>query len=116
VSCRHLNYSSQATLITLKVDNHLLREQLQHLVTSTGPALTRSIIFNIGGNASRSELDKITEPLKKLIANQARAKAWIEQALADASFPGMRISTQDKSMFVKRIIRCVSTSKSLKVY
>jgi hypothetical protein len=105
-----------ATLITLKVDNHLLREQLQHLVTSTGPALTRSIIFNIGGNASRSELDKITEPLKKLIANQARAKAWIEQALADASFPGMRISTQDKSMFVKRIIRCVSTSKSLKVY
>jgi hypothetical protein len=60
---------------------------------------------NVGGKAARSELDKLSEPLKRLAANYVGSRAWIEAALADPSFPGTHVSDQDKSMFVKRVLR-----------
>lgn len=70
-----------------------------------GPVLCQSLIRNIGGNALRSELDKLSEPVKKLVIRYPSAKIWIEAALNDEHFPSSRVTPEQKTMFVKKIIR-----------
>ena len=74
---------------------------MEHL----GPLIARSLIQNIGGNASRSELDKLSDPLKKLVVNQVHSQRWLEAALFDESFPSTQVSREEKSMFLKKIIK-----------
>jgi hypothetical protein len=66
--------------------------------------MSHALMQNIGGNASRSELDKLCEPLKKLVVQHVHARQWLEAALNDAAFPSEKVSTADKSLFVKKII------------
>lgn len=70
-----------------------------------GPVLCQSLMRNIGGNALRSELDRLSEPLKRLVARYPGAKVWIEAALHDEHFPSPRVTPEQKTMFIKKIIR-----------
>lgn len=70
-----------------------------------GPLLAQSLARNLGGNASRSELDKLSEPLKKLVVRYPMAKGWLEAGLSHETFPSDKLSPQDKSVFVKKVIR-----------
>lgn len=72
-----------------------------------GPMLCLSLIRNIGGNALRSELDKLSEPLKKLVVRYTMAKRWLEAALHHEHFPSSLISEEQKALFLKKIIRYV---------
>ena len=74
---------------------------MEHL----GPLIARSLMQNIGGNASRSELDKLSDPLKKLVVNQVHSQRWLEAALFDDSFPSTQVSREEKTMFLKKIIK-----------
>lgn len=74
---------------------------IEHL----GPLLARSLVRNIGGNASRSELDKLSEPLKKLVVRHPRAKQWLEAGLVDPSFSSEHVTETDKSTFLKKVIK-----------
>lgn len=70
-----------------------------------GPLLCKSLARNIGGNASRSELDRITEPLKKVIFRHMKAQEWLLRGLQDDTFPSNKVSDEDKAMFVKKVVR-----------
>lgn len=73
--------------------------------TTLGPLIAQSLMQNIGGNASRSELDKLSDPLKKLIANQVHAQQWIEAALFKEDFPGNKcVSAEEKTLFLRKIV------------
>lgn len=73
---------------------------MEHL----GPLLAQSLIYNIGGNASRSELDKLGEPLKKMVVQHIRANTWLEEALMSPAFLSDRVTASDKTFFLKKII------------
>lgn len=90
--------------MTLRPEDPAVQANFAIAVEHLGPALARSLIYNVGGNASRSELDKLSEPLKKLVIQHPRSKDWLEAALFDPSFPGSEASQQDKSMFLKKIL------------
>lgn len=91
--------------MTLKHMDQGVQERIDHAITQLGPLLAQSIIRNIGGNASRSELDRLSEPLKKMVSQHAKARIWLEQALFDPSFPGQQVSGEDKTGFLKKIIK-----------
>lgn len=74
-------------------------------VTTLGPFLSKSLVRNIGGNASRSELDRLCEPLKKLVSRHAKSKEWLHLALNDQAFPSRKVSSEEKSVFLKKVIR-----------
>jgi hypothetical protein len=82
-----------------------LNDIAQQAMQMLGPLLAQSLARNIGGNASRSELDKLSEPLKKLVVRCPMAKSWLEAGLAHESFPSTRVTPQEKSMFLKKVIR-----------
>jgi len=61
----------------------------------------------VGGNAARSELDKLSDPLKKLVFQNANARQWLEAALNDSSFPSDKVSPAERALFLKKITRWV---------
>ncbi|KAH8598068.1 armadillo-type protein [Bisporella sp. PMI_857] len=69
-----------------------------------GPLLSKALIHNFGGNAARSELDRLCEPLKKLVVRQMRSKNWLETALLNEDFPSDKVTTKDKTIFLQKII------------
>lgn len=72
-----------------------------------GPLLAQSLARNIGGNASRSELDRLSEPVKRLVSRHPMAKEWLQSGLDHPSFPSDKVSPEQKALFVKKLIRCV---------
>jgi hypothetical protein len=69
-----------------------------------GPLLCLSLARNIGGNASRSELDKLAEPLKKVVSRHVKGKDWLEAGLSHPTFPTDKITSEQKSIFVKKLV------------
>jgi hypothetical protein len=67
--------------------------------------LAQALIYNIGGHAARSELDKLSEPVKKLVVRQVNARTWLEAALLDPSFPSDIVSDKDKQFFLQKIMK-----------
>jgi hypothetical protein len=76
---------------------------LQHL----GPLLAQALIYNIGGNAARSDLDKLSEPLKKLVVRQVQAKSWLEAALLGDNFPSNKVTAKEKMTFLQKVVKYV---------
>ncbi|KAL2289108.1 hypothetical protein FJTKL_02920 [Diaporthe vaccinii] len=93
-----------SAFVAIKSDDTSVQAGFSNALEHLGPLLTRSLVQNIGGNASRSELDKLSDPLKKLVVQHPRAKQWLEAALLDPSFPSTKVTAEDKSMFAKKII------------
>lgn len=69
-----------------------------------GPSISAALMRNVSGNASRSELDKFASPIKKMVTTKPQAKAWLEGALLDPSFPSTKVTDAEKSQFVKKLI------------
>ncbi|TDZ28985.1 Importin beta-like protein [Colletotrichum spinosum] len=94
-----------ARFMTLRNTDSGAQETIDHAVSHLGPFLAQSIIRNVGGNASRSELDRLSEPLKKMVGHHLNARAWLEQALFDPSFPSQQVSREAKLIFLKKVIK-----------
>lgn len=78
----------------------MITNAMDHL----GPLFTQTLVNNIGGNAARSELDKLSDPLKKLVVQQPRAQQWLETALFGEGFPGSQVTQEEKMVFLKKIV------------
>lgn len=100
-----LSNEYQAVFVNVRCDTTELDGAIAQAMNMLGPLLSQSLARNIGGNASRSELDKLTEPLKKLIVRYPMAKGWLESGLSHSSFPSTRVTRDEKSIFLKKIIR-----------
>ncbi|KAI0849349.1 ARM repeat-containing protein [Daldinia vernicosa] len=93
-----------STFISLRTTDENTRAIVENAITYLGPKLSESLIQNIGGKAARSELDKLSEPLKKLVAQQVNARQWLGVALQDPTFPSDKVSPEDKELFLKKVI------------
>ena len=96
---------AQASFISLQSGKASTQVAIDEAMMQLGPTFCEALVRNIGGNASRSELDKLAEPLKKLASRQVMAQGWLNAALHHPSFPSMRVSEEEKSMFLKKVIR-----------
>ncbi|KAK0738570.1 armadillo-type protein [Schizothecium vesticola] len=83
--------------LSLKSSDPALSHIIASAMTTLGPLFCRALVRNIGGHASRSELDKLADPLKRLVTQQPGAQAWLQRALLDdddgpdgGGFPGGR--------------------------
>lgn len=105
VCCQGLTDTLQSAFVAIKPDDPSVQAGFNNAIEHLGPLIARSLMQNIGGNASRSELDKLSDPLKKLVVQHPRAKQWLEAALLDPAFPSTQVSASDKSMFLKKVTK-----------
>lgn len=94
----------KSNFVAITPEDPMVQAGFENAIEHLGPLLARPLIRNIGGNASRSELDKLSDPLKKLVVQHPRSKDWLEAALFDPSFPDSEASEDDKSMFLKKVM------------
>ena len=97
----------KSSFVSLKSEDQELQNATKNAMDTLGPLLAQSLARNIGGNASRSELDKLSEPVKKLVSRHTMAKHWLQAGLDHPSFPSDKISPEQKALFVKKVIRFV---------
>lgn len=70
-----------------------------------GPLLCEVLVHRIAGEASRSELDMLSQPLRKIIFCQESAKAWLSDALNSRTFPSQRVNQDEKRIWLNKIMR-----------
>ena len=70
-----------------------------------GGEVTRALMFGIGGNAARSELDALAELLRKLIVTLPDVKFWLQSDLFSNGFPSQLVKENDKLVFLKKILK-----------
>ncbi|KAM4055643.1 importin 13 [Hirsutella rhossiliensis] len=92
------------TFVGLQSDNPESQEAIKGAMDALGPPLTQSLARNIGGNASRSELDRLSEPVKKLVSRHPKAREWLQSGLSHSSFPSDKVSSEQKILFVKKLV------------
>lgn len=102
----------QSNFLSLKPppSDPTLSQTIALAMTTLGPLFCRALVRNIGGHASRSELDKLADPLKRLVTQQPGAQGWLQAALMDDgggpdAFPGgERVSRGERGVFLKRVM------------
>jgi len=103
----NIESSWQSYFVGLPNQEPPLQELIETALQQLGPLIAQALIHNIGGNAARSELDRISDPLKKLVTRQVRSKIWLEAALLDDGFPSDKVTTKDKIIFLQKVMRYV---------
>ncbi|PQE11948.1 hypothetical protein CJF31_00000059 [Rutstroemia sp. NJR-2017a BVV2] len=103
---RTLTLIAKSTFVSLPVNqpDQAIQEVITNALQHLGPLLAQALIYNIGGAAARSELDKLSDPLKKLVVSQVRAKSWLEAALREGNFPSDQVDDKEKMVFLTKII------------
>jgi hypothetical protein len=96
--------------VSLKSLAHPLQESVNRVMEHLGPALAEALVYNISGNSARSELDKISDPLKKLVVKQVQSKSWLEAALFGKNLPGNKIEEGDRRIFLQKIMTWVTST------
>lgn len=82
-----------------------LEATIKNTMDYLGPLLAEAIIYNIGGHGARSGLDKLAEPLKKMVIKQVRSKMWLEAALFRDTFPSDKVGDVDKRTFLQKVMK-----------
>jgi hypothetical protein len=92
-----------------------LQGSINSAIEHLGPLLAKALIYNIGGNASRSELDKLSEPLRKLVASQLHSKSWLDSALRGDAFDGEKVAMKDRLVFLQKVMKYVFLHQGAKM-
>lgn len=96
----------QATFISLgEQPTAQLQTTIKNTIEYLGPLLAEAIIYNIGGHGARSGLDKLADPLKKMVVKQVRSKMWLEAALFRDTFPSNKVGDGDKRTFLQKVMK-----------
>lgn len=72
-----------------------------------GPQFSHAVIMGVGGQALRSDLDTLAEPLKALVTCQPKAKTWLTDALSSKSFPSTNVGPTEKRIWLQKIMKYV---------
>src|ERR1700753_1666826 len=73
--------SRQTTFLSFVSQPQPLQQHLDDIVLHLGQSLATALISQVGGTAMRSDIEFLSEPIKKLYGRHPRAKTWFEHSL-----------------------------------
>ena len=83
-----------------------LVDTLKGIQIAFGPLICHELIFQIAGQAQRSQLEVIVEPFKKLIVWEPMlVKQWIIGALESPDFPSNKVGNDEKRIWSQKVMR-----------
>ena len=86
-----------------------MQRMVDQVIEAFGPRLAEALVLNFGGAAVRSDLDDLIEPLKKMVARQPKAKAWLANALEGQAFLGRlngeRIGEKERREWLLKVVK-----------
>ncbi|SLM38968.1 Importin-beta, N-terminal domain [Lasallia pustulata] len=82
-----------------------IQRMVDGVMIEYGPLLSQALMRNIGGQAARSELDVVAEPLKKMVFKQPGSKAWLDEALFSDTFPSQSVGPEEKRIWLQKVMK-----------
>lgn len=79
-----------------------------------GPKVVLVLTFQIGGQAQRSDLDFLCEPLKAMSLHQGQLRNWMVQALEDPRFPAANVDGAAKGRFLSQFMAARGDGRFIK--
>ena len=76
-----------ASLISAQNRTPEIEKKVSEIVDSFGEQIMTCLINCFGGESSRSELDRLSNPFRELVGRYPAARTWIERALTSPEFP-----------------------------
>ncbi|KAK0384775.1 hypothetical protein NLU13_7253 [Sarocladium strictum] len=92
------------SFIGLKSEDQRVQDSVTSIMQMLGPMLCQALAKNIGGYASRSELGKLSEPVKKLVSCYPQSREWLGTAFGTLESDSINTTAEERSLFVKKII------------
>lgn len=94
-----------SSFLSLTVPEQETQNAIDKITEGCGPRLAEKLCLAVGGGCARSEVDVMTEPLRKLIVKNLKSKSWLMEALKPDGFPSANLSERDKRVFIEKVIR-----------
>lgn len=94
----------QTNFLRLESDDGEAQAAIDHALNLVGAPLAQALVKNYSGEALRTQLDKLSNPLRRLVVRHPKASQWLEAALQDQALPNDRVSATDKAVFLKKIV------------
>ncbi|KAF2142854.1 uncharacterized protein K452DRAFT_357923 [Aplosporella prunicola CBS 121167] len=91
-------------LSTANDPTSLAKQASDTVIQVLGPHLMTALIYQVSGEAARSDFEHLIEPLKLLITKQPRSKMWMEAALLSPEFPAPKVEEKDRRWFQKMLV------------
>ena len=91
-----------------------VQQRINQVLQAYGPKLCFALVYQIGGQEERSYVDELCKPLKALLLHQSGTQTWLQQALADPSFPSTRVSMDRRATFLRMVSSTRSDGRKLK--
>ncbi|KAL9119683.1 MAG: hypothetical protein Q9187_003767 [Circinaria calcarea] len=101
----YLIVMSKCSVVQLRNLPADIQAMVDSVIHEYGPLVCLGLVRGIAGEAARSELDALIEPLKKLVFRQPRAKQWLSDALFNDSFPSPLVSETDKKIWLQKVMK-----------
>jgi len=93
-----------ASFLSLANLDESAQRAVEEITQGCGPRLVERLCWGLGGGCQRSEVDTLTEPLRKLVTRSVRCKTWLTEALRPSGFPTQNTSDTDKKLFVEKVM------------
>lgn len=94
-----------ASLVTTSNDAASPAKQpLDQIFEALGAVLVKVLVFNIAGEAQRTSLDEVTDPLRRIVTKNPRTSSWVEAALAAPDFPAPKVPDKERQWFRRMVI------------
>ena len=90
-----------------------VQERINEVMAAYGPKFASILVHQIGGQALRSDLDYLCEPLKALLLNQGNVQTWLQHGLLD-DFPSPNVPVCERTKFLRHVLSSRSDGKMTK--
>ena len=91
-----------------------VQQRINQVLEAYGPKLCMALVHQIAGVVARSDFDAPCKPIKALLLHQKDSLTWLQQALADPSFPSTRVTMERRAQFLRMISSTRSNGGKLK--
>ncbi|KAL9601742.1 MAG: hypothetical protein Q9219_002353 [cf. Caloplaca sp. 3 TL-2023] len=89
-----------------------VQTMMDSVLEQYGPQVALVIVHGVSGEAARSELETLADPLKKMISAQPKAKQWLSDALFASTFPSSKVENGEKRIFLQQIVSLRGSKKT----
>ncbi|MCJ1404831.1 hypothetical protein MMC11_008057 [Xylographa trunciseda] len=93
-----------ASFVQIQEQSAQIQPRVDATIQTYGSSLACALMRGIGGEAARSELDYLSDPLRKMVYKQPRARQWLTDALASDDFPSRVVSDVDKRVWLQKVV------------
>lgn len=91
-----------------------VQQSMTQVLDAYGPRLAAALMRQFGGQAMRSDLEFLCEPLKALLLHQRQSQSWLQDGLASIIPANQAMGSEEKSKFLRQLAASRGDGRKMK--